>query len=238
MLRRETPDTVPVYCGVTDTGIGISEEDQKKIFSKFVQADGSRTRKYGGTGLGLSISKSLVELMGGKIWIESQPEGGSAFHVHIPFPISYGMTDDVATTPGQEVPPEVEQEPGITDTSGLLFPPADAVTAPGAADARQLRILLVEDNIDNQNLVLRMLEKADYAVDVADNGQLALKSVKQQSYDLILMDVQMPVMDGFEASTAIRKWEHDTHHDRIPIIAPDRPCDRRISRYLSQTWYE
>ena len=187
-------DVAGIHGYVADTGIGISREDQEKIFSKFVQVDSSRTRKYGGTGLGLSISKSLVDMMGGTIWMESEPDRGSTFHFLLPLLISDESQPEPAATPPASMPES---------------PDGDAVS----------RILLVEDNPDNQSLIIQMLEKAHYLVDVADNGQVALEAVAHQSYDLILMDIQMPVMDGFAASQAIRTREYEQQHERIPIIA-------------------
>ncbi|MBT5874498.1 MAG: PAS domain S-box protein [Candidatus Latescibacteria bacterium] len=211
----QSEETVTISGRVTDTGIGISKDDQDKIFSKFVQADSSRTRKYGGTGLGLSISSSLVELMGGKIWIESQADVGSTFHVLIPFPVSL---ENVEIEPVQEIPSEIDTADDITDSSGLLGG-AGSKTLLNDEGGPPSRLLLVEDNIDNQNLVLRILEKANYVVDVADNGQIAVETIKHNKFDLILMDVQMPVMDGFEASMAIRSWEQESNSRRVPIVA-------------------
>jgi signal transduction histidine kinase/CheY-like chemotaxis protein len=184
--------TVRLHFMITDTGAGISSQDQVKIFEKFTQADSSTTRRYGGTGLGLSLTKSLVDLMGGHIWVESEVGRGSIFHV-------------VLTLPYQQ---------GGGDLSAVAE--ADNKIALGMP---HLRILLVEDNIDNQNLARQILEKAGFAVDIAKNGKEAVEAAKKYRYKLILMDIQMPEMDGFEATALIRELEAERGGERTPIIA-------------------
>jgi len=174
--------TVPLHFMVMDTGIGISKDDQARIFNRFSQADSSITRKYGGTGLGLSIVKSLVELMGGEIWVDSDVNKGSTFHFRL------------ALERGEE-----KKE----------VPPANMVqdAAKPGEEGKYLSILLAEDNPDNQNLAVTILSKAGYRVDVAENGLLAVKAAKDFHYDLILMDIEMPLMNGFEATEKIREHE-------------------------------
>jgi PAS domain S-box-containing protein len=321
---------------VHDTGIGIPPEKQKLIFEAFSQADNSMTRKFGGTGLGLTISARLVEAMSGKIWVESEPGKGSAFH----FTVSVGVASEVPEPPAENVPlagisvlvvddnltnrriltemfwmwqmrptaaasaqealsdlrraaqhgsafalvvtdvhmPEmdgfdlvdrIKNEPDVADvaiimlTSGekrgdvqrcrelgasayLMKPvrraelraaivkalkegsgsetkdlaaskisPASVRDAPAAL---RLRILLAEDNVVNQRLAFRILEKGSHSVVVVNNGREALAALQRQTFDLVLMDVQMPEMDGFEATMAIRKEESGKPR-HIPIIA-------------------
>ena len=183
---------VRLHFMVTDTGTGISSEDQEKIFEKFTQADSSTTRRYGGTGLGLSLSKSLVELMGGNIWVESEVGKGSTFHVALTLSYQQGSGDlPVQRTTDRHI------DRGMP----------------------HLKILLVEDNIDNQNLARKILEKAGFAVDIAKNGKEAVEAARKYHYKVILMDIQMPEMDGFEATRLIRESEAERGGERTPIVA-------------------
>ncbi len=323
---------VPLHFMVIDTGIGISPKKQKVIFDKFVQADSSTTRKFGGTGLGLSISKSLVELMGGKMWLESELGKGSTFHFKLTLPfsktngkptteiyypdfqeISILVVDDNKTNreilknvlmswgfhhdeldsgtkvisflkrthrlphlilldhqmpemDGIEVVQKIRQEPtwdrikiillsswgSINNATIKELNIAKALTKPirqsKLFDAlmevlrteqkitqtfetniiiseqqlkpiNKFRILLVEDNRDNRNLAQRILEKAGYQVYLAENGLQAVQAKKKFHFDLILMDLQMPVMDGFEATQKIRELDRAANVERTPIIA-------------------
>jgi PAS domain S-box-containing protein len=192
---RQHNGTIALHFTVTDAGIGIPPEKQRLIFEPFMQADGSPTRTYGGTGLGLAIAAQLVDLMGGYIWVESAGPGtGSAFHFTVCF--------------------VVQQRPAAPETA------RPAPCAPGVVGKARhgLRLLLVEDNTINQKLAVRLLEKQGYTVVVANNGQEALAAFAQQPFDLVLMDVQMPEMDGLEATAAIRAQERggETH---VPIVA-------------------
>lgn len=169
---------------IKDTGIGLSEEQQKKLFKSFSQADGSTTRKYGGTGLGLAISKQLVELMGGKIWALSKEGFGSSFI----FEIELQETDFI----------DADEEKTEFDKNIL----------------NANKILIVEDNLTNRLVLLGLLEDCVKEIDIANNGKEALDLFKSGKYELILMDLQMPVMDGYEATKIIREIDKD-----IPIIA-------------------
>jgi two-component system, sensor histidine kinase len=176
---------------VADTGAGIPPDKVPLIFEKFTQADSSISRRYGGTGLGLAITKRLVELQGGQIRVESRVGQGSKFTVEIPF--------EAAPAAARLVEQRQEQ-------------------APAAPAARHARLLLVEDNAVNQRVVLAMLRKKDYKIDVANNGQEALEKLERaaEPYNLILMDVQMPVLDGLETTRAIRR---NPDWNDLPVIA-------------------
>ena len=315
---------------VSDTGIGIPKEHQSRIFEKFAQADGSTIRKFGGTGLGLSISKTLVEMMGGRMWLESEVGKGSAFHFNLSLPWAE-QTNPESTYPDQraknlpilvvddnqtsrfnlqkslwiwgfqvhgagsgaealhllrnsghdfklmlidhnmpemngiELAQKIKEDPrfgglkilmlasvgGIsprlmdelqiprfitkpvkqsklyeTLIAALGFDQERNKTKPQKGNlvetpsiARHQRILLVEDDQANQNLGVKILTKAGYQVDFAEDGKAAVEAAKGYQYDLILMDVQMPVMDGFSATSLIRRAEQHTIRQRVPIIA-------------------
>jgi PAS domain S-box-containing protein len=173
---------------VRDTGIGIPPSARERLFQSFAQADASMARRFGGTGLGLSICKSLVELMGGRIWVESEVDKGSTFYFTVPLPLA------------KDLPSEFEAP----------------VAVPTVASA-QLHILLVEDNPANQKLATYVLQDRGHVVEIAGDGQEAIRLTAQNRYDVILMDVQMPGMNGMEATAAIRKREDGT--SRVPIIA-------------------
>jgi len=323
-------DTVSLHFSVSDTGIGVSTDKQASIFEAFTQADGSTARRYGGTGLGLTISRRLVELMGGRIWMESEPGRGSTFHFSARFgvgqktpkadcmeqpslagvgvlvvddnatnrhilqdvlrqwqmeatlaenantalrkleeaagrgaPFSLVLTDtQMPVTDGFELVerigrnPElgrpgiimlssagegsdrVPHEPGvqaclskpvrqselretivrILTEKGVLVGRASVGDAPSDAAKKTPRILLAEDNAINRKLAVRLLQKHGYEVVVAGNGREALAAIEKESFDLVLMDVQMPEMDGFEATQTIREQERQTGH-HLPIVA-------------------
>jgi len=184
-----TVDTPILLFSVSDTGIGIPSDKREKIFKSFSQADSSTSRKYGGTGLGLTICMSLVKMMGGRIWVESEPGKGSVFLFTARLP---------AGDPEKVV--KVESEP-------LLHPPV-----------KPLRILLAEDNSLNQILAVRLLEKRGHAVTIAENGNEVLSILADKDFDLILMDAQMPEMDGYATTKAIRSG-FGVLNPNIPIIA-------------------
>jgi PAS domain S-box-containing protein len=191
--EEEGRDAVTLHFSVSDTGIGIPKEKQDLVFEAFTQADGSTTRKYGGTGLGLAISSNLVNLMDGRMWVESNPGAGSTFH----FTARFGTSPEAADLP--KAAPSSAEGTEIEEAAGC-------------------HILLSEDNPVNQRLAVRMLEKRGHQVTCAASGREAVAAHEAGSYDLILMDIQMPEMDGFEATALIR--ERETSSDsRIPIVA-------------------
>lgn len=195
---------------VSDTGIGISAEDQNIIFSPFSQADGSSTRKYGGTGLGLTISKHLAEMMGGELVLANTSPQGSVFRFTLPLSIcSMPGTDAVAAAP--------------LETKSFL----DVKQCRGGAEERAFadpHILLAEDNSINRDVALKMLELMGCHVEVAENGKIALEMLAAKSFDLVFMDCQMPELDGLAATQIYREIEKqrsselpETKH--VPIVA-------------------
>jgi CheY-like chemotaxis protein len=203
-----TPSEIHLHFVVTDTGVGIALEKQKVIFEAFSQADGSTARKFGGTGLGLSICSQLVALTGGKIWVESALGQGSSFH----FTAVLGVGDPVMETAGTALP-AVFRAPVVEFPSAVL-----ATDRAPQKEERRLRILLAEDNAINQKIACHVLEKQGHHVTVAADGRQALSALDQAPFDLVLMDVQMPEMDGFETTGAIRARERGTRA-HLPIIA-------------------
>jgi CheY-like chemotaxis protein len=187
------PGTYLAHFSVRDTGIGIPADKQRTIFEAFTQVDNSTSRRYGGTGLGLTISSRLVKAMGGKIWVESRSGHGSTFH----FTVRFGLP----TYP--EAAHSAKGASVLHDVPHLL---------------EALKILLVEDTVVNQKIATHVLKKKGHFVTVACDGQQALQTLKRSTFDLVLMDVQMPVMDGFEATAAIREREKSSG-GRLPIIA-------------------
>ncbi len=182
---------------VEDTGVGIPADRIPTIFDKFTQADSSDRRRHGGTGLGLAIVKRLVELMGGSISVSSEVDHGTEFLLQIPFAVSEGVA-------------------ASADAAGMTVEGAGHEQA-AVARGQPVRILLAEDNLVNQRVISRLLQKLSFAVEVANNGQEAVEMHASGAYDLIFMDKQMPVMDGFEATAGIRALDGAVRH--TPIVA-------------------
>jgi signal transduction histidine kinase/ActR/RegA family two-component response regulator len=183
-----------VEMSVSDTGIGISAEQLERIFEKFTQADASTNRNFGGTGLGLSISRDLVRLMGGEIDATSVLGSGSTFRVRLPL---------LAVAPTEQPAPSDAPALGRTLSSHRL----------------QANVLVAEDNVVNQKLIARFLEQLGCSSQIAANGREALAALEKDAFDLILMDCQMPELDGFAATAEIRRREAAGAHARIPIVA-------------------
>jgi len=197
-VESREPGAVTLHYSVTDSGIGVAEDKQDAIFLAFQQADGSTTRRFGGTGLGLAISSTLVQMMGGRLWVESILDEGSVFH----FTARFGLS--------AAVPAVAHDRPPASEA---------AVATPAAQPkARRLSVLLAEDNVVNQRLAGTLLERRGHRVTTVHNGSEAVLAVELTSFDVVLMDVQMPGMSGLEATRAIRVGELDTGR-HLPIVA-------------------
>jgi CheY-like chemotaxis protein len=185
---------VKAHFMVSDTGIGIDQDKLDKVFNSFEQAYADTSRRFGGTGLGLSISKKLIDLQNGEIWVESKKGIGSQFHFTLPFTVA--ATDE--STEGGSIRSNIE------DISEQL---------------KGIKVLLVEDNDFNAVVAREELEDAieDVTVVLAENGAIAVEQVKHQAFDVILMDVQMPKMNGYDATKGIREMQGD--RSKTPIIA-------------------
>ena len=193
----ENGKTAIIKCDIEDTGIGIPENKLHHIFEKFSQASESTTRQFGGTGLGLAICKKLTEMMNGNIQVTSTLNEGSTF--------SFTVTLFI--------------DPVCEKTNLQATNDNKITTLTNSYDFSNVRILLVEDNVVNQMVVTIALEKAKCKPDIANNGNEAVDMVKRQTYDLIFMDCQMPLKDGFQATHEIRQWEHQEKRQRSIIIA-------------------
>ena len=204
-LRDSTIDDAiaTVYFGVKDTGIGINVSMQEKLFQPFTQADNSTTRQYGGTGLGLTICRRIIELMGGEIGVESELGRGSTFWFTLPLQVA-----------------DITNEAPILEET---IAPSIAMTNP----SQTVEILVVEDYPDNRDLILFMLDTLGYQADSVNNGREALAKLAQQEYKIILMDCQMPEIDGYQATKAIRQREGERHTIIIGLTAHAMEGDRQ-----------
>lgn len=194
--KKAEKEKIELLFEVHDTGIGIPKDKLNDLFESFMQVDSSITRKYGGTGMGLAICKRVIELMGGKIWVESELGKGSSFF----FTVTFNIAQQTNT-----VQPETPKE-GINNDSNL-------------SNATK-NILLVDDSEDNRQLIKLYFKKSpQYSIDMAEDGEIAIEKVKSKKYDIIFMDIQMPVMDGYSATKLIREMEKRGETAYTPILA-------------------
>jgi Amt family ammonium transporter len=194
--------TIEVFFLVRDTGIGIETNKIDMIFETFAQADSSITRRYGGSGLGLAISRRLVEAMGGSFKVESVPGVGSSFAFSIRFPLS-----EHAVASQQNTPDGTGRAGDIQDAAGSEGP------------ERISRVLLVDDSQENRALMRLLLARQPLTIDEANNGREALELFEQNEYSLVLMDIQMPVMDGYTATRMMRRIEERSGRRPTPVVA-------------------
>ncbi|GBD97809.1 MAG TPA: response regulator [Nitrospirae bacterium] len=200
--RKQDGRTILIHFSVSDTGIGIPADKLKSIFESFTQVNGVANGKHGGTGLGLAISRKLVDMMDGEIRVESEAGKGSAFH----FTARFGIVSN-----------SVKQETSLPDIDGDGgYSYSRHISHEGR---KTLNILLVEDNVLNQKVAAGMLKNRGYSLTLAGNGVEALEVLKKQRFDIVLMDIQMPEMDGIEAALAIRNSKVPGFDSRVPIIA-------------------
>ena len=215
-VTQDLEDFIEINFRISDTGIGIPEDKQKDIFEAFTQASASITREYGGTGLGLAITKMLVEMMGGRIEVKSQPQIGSTFSVFLKFKKSMkSQAEDSGKKTVQ-----------LNSLQGM-------------------HVLVVEDNLINQNIVSRLLAKWNAIPDSADNGRIAVEKVRKKQYQLVLMDLHMPEMSGYEATQKIREMKGEYYH-KLPILAvtasafPEdrkRICESGMNGYIIKPFH-
>jgi PAS domain S-box-containing protein len=194
--------SIEVYFQVRDTGIGFESSKIDMIFETFAQADSSITRRYGGSGLGLAISRRLVEAMGGRFKVESVPGVGSSFAFSIRFPLS-----DHVVAAQQNAPDDTGRAGGIQDAAATEGP------------LRISRVLLVDDSLENRALMRLLLARQPLTIDEANNGREALELFERNEYSLVLMDIQMPIMDGYTATRMMRRIEERSGRRPTPVVA-------------------
>ncbi|MEO5359443.1 MAG: PAS domain S-box protein [Nitrospirota bacterium] len=207
-LLNSTASEIELKFSVRDTGIGIPKDKLDAVFERFTQVDSSTTRKYGGTGLGLTISKRFIEMMGGQIRVQSEYGKGSVFSFTAKFKLDNECKLSLKPTDTNIVPVVLKDDQS-------LFPELSSEQS----GTRPLSILLVEDNEDNRNLILMYLKKTPHKIEAAENGQIAVEKFTSGTYDIVLMDMEMPVKDGLTAVREIRQWENEQNVRRTTIVA-------------------
>lgn len=193
---KQVDDEVTLSISVSDTGVGIPEEKLDEIFGAFTQVEGTDNRKYGGTGLGLTICRQLVELMSGEMVVQSKVGVGSRFTFACPFKIDY--TDRTASS-------DLQNSFGNGRLDGTV--------------EEEKRVLVAEDNPVNQKVIRKILERRGYSVEIASTGRIAVESFEGNDFDLVFLDIQMPEIDGYEATRIIREVENSQNRSAVPIIA-------------------
>ncbi len=248
-LEEKTEEEAQILFVLSDTGIGIAPEHRQLIFGAFTQADSTTTRKFGGTGLGLAISSELIGLMNGRIWVESELDKGSTFYFTVRFGVHTGAMPLPTTSAVSGSLPQIGNNGHVKEAhvNGSVQNYPEKVPTAEDRDQRlesltKLHVLLAEDNVVNQRLAQRLLEKAGHSVTVAANGKEAIDAFESGPFDVILMDVQMPEMDGFEATAIVRKKEQGSNK-YTPVIAMtahammgdrERCLDAGMDEYLSK----
>ncbi|WP_333586619.1 ATP-binding protein [Phenylobacterium sp.] len=190
---------------VSDTGVGVPEDKLSLLFEKFTQADATATRRFGGTGLGLAICRELAQMMGGEVSVVSHEGEGSIFEVRLPLPKGAGVLRPLASLPSA---PTIPAQPSPAEEAEV----ADL-------DGRALRLLAAEDNPTNQQVLAAVMASLSIEVEIVGDGAAAVEAWTQGDFDLVLMDIQMPVMDGIAASREIRRREAEAGRSRTPIVA-------------------
>lgn len=219
---RESSQPGCLHFSVSDTGAGIPADKLDQIFEAFTQADNSTSRRHGGSGLGLAIVKRLVAMMDGRVWVKSEPGKGSTFHFTARFSAEAGEQAAKSSTSGaSEAPADAR-----TAAVGEIAPRSGSVAEANSSSSceaeswrRPLKILLADDSADNRLLIRAFLKRTPHRLDEAEDGEAALRKFRAGRYDLILMDVQMPVLDGLETARRIRRLERETGAAHVPIIA-------------------
>jgi PAS domain S-box-containing protein len=202
MDKERNGNNIMLHFAVSDTGIGIPQAKHDLIFESFTQLDRKTTKRYGGSGLGLSIVKKLVDLMNGEVWVESEEGKGTTMH----FTAWFGLTGESMEEAAAHEIDSVQFETGDLGTDNTI-------------EYRKLHILLAEDNLLNQKVVVGILEKCGHTLETVSNGNDIFKALRKKHFDMILMDVRMPGIDGLEATEIIRKAEKTDFDPNIPIIA-------------------